>query len=373
MDFVRTRTISVRINTISDRMETHFVRTKRVFVRMNRVSIRTKRVFVRMEIVPHRMEIVFQRMILALEGTGGVSNGFLQGTCPVKSFALSWGGIPGAPKAAADPWHPEGERKILHNRCTRHKWPSNDADVGGVTRPENGSRRSRPVPIPEAHPMSTIPLTPRSEFISWCLSHQDLFADNQAAIGLSAGQVASFNGAIVQYDSAWKAADAARQASKDATTDLTLKFNDLKDIAAEIVRTVKTHAENTGNLGIYGLAGLPLPSERSVIPPPTQPTDFVVLLSSSGGITLQWKSEGVNGAFFLVDRRVGNSATWTSIGGSGNREFTDNSLPIGTTNVQYRVHGVRGNVPGPMSLNLAIQFGVVGGPTVTGGSLQMAA
>lgn len=221
--------------------------------------------------------------------------------------------------------------------------------------------------------MSNVPYSPRSEFVNWCYSHEDLFADNQAAIGLSAGQVAAFNAALVQYDSASTATEVARQAAKDATTDLTLKFNDLKDAVAEIVRTVKTYAENTNNPAVFGLAGLPLPGERTVIPPPTQPTDFVVLLSSNGGITLQWKSETASGAFFMVKRRFGDSGTWTNIGGSGNREFTDNSLPIGTTNVQYRVWGVRGNVNGPESLTLAIQFGVVGGPTITGGSLQMAA
>lgn len=221
--------------------------------------------------------------------------------------------------------------------------------------------------------MSSYPLSPRSEFVDWCYSHEDLFADNQAAIGLSAGQVASFNAALTQYDSASTATEVARQAAKDATTDLTLKFNDLKDAVAEIVRTVKTYAENTNNPAVYGLAGLPLPSERTPVPPPTQPTDFVVLLSASGGITLQWKSEGVNGAFFMVKRRFSDASPWTNIGGSGSREFTDDSLPIGTTNVQYKVWGVRGNVNGPESLTIAIQFGVVGGPTITGGTLQMAA
>ena len=37
------------------------------------------------------------------------------------------------------------------------------------------------------------------------------------------------------------------------------------------------------------------------------------------------------------------------------------------TAIQNIVWGVRGNVNGPESLTLAIQFGVVGGPTITGG------
>ena len=79
------------------------------------------------------------------------------------------------------------------------------------------------------------------------------------------------------------------------------------------------------------------------------------------------------GGFFLVERRIGASNVWSSIGGSGTRDFVDNSLPLGTSSVTYRVHGVRGNVHGPMSTNLTVQFGVGSGPTITGGTLTMAA
>lgn len=96
-------------------------------------------------------------------------------------------------------------------------------------------------------------------------------------------------------------------------------------------------------------------------------------LDGTGAITPRRKGEGVAGAFFLVERRIGPSSAWSSIGGSGSREFVDNTLPLGTSSVTYRVHGVRGNLHGEMSTNLTVQFGVGTGPTITGGTLTMAA
>lgn len=56
---------------------------------------------------------------------------------------------------------------------------------------------------------------------------------------------------------------------------------------------------------------------------------------------------------------MGESA-FSIIGGSGNKTFTDESLPLGTDSVQYIVTAIRGSVNGIPSNSFTVQFGVGG-------------
>ena len=64
--------------------------------------------------------------------------------------------------------------------------------------------------------------------------------------------------------------------------------------------------------------------------------------------------------FYQVQRKLLGEALPTIIGGSGNKSFTDETLPFGTDSVQYIVTAIRGNVSGNASSSLNVQFGVGG-------------
>jgi hypothetical protein len=223
--------------------------------------------------------------------------------------------------------------------------------------------------------MSTYEQYPRAEFLAWATSHQEIFVDNMVALGVSAGQNAAFAGAISQATDALAALTAARNAAKAATLTSNQKFADLNTAAADIVRTIRYTAENTNNPGLYALAEIPAPADPSVVPPPTQPGDVTVQLASEGTLTLRWKSTGSGGGFYMVKRRIGGnpSTPFTNLGGSGNKEFVDATLPLGTTSVTYIITPQRGSTIGTPSEQVTVQFGVGSGPTITGATLTMAA
>ena len=221
--------------------------------------------------------------------------------------------------------------------------------------------------------MSVLP-PQRLDQVQFCEDHHDVWAASFAQIGITSAMVTALDTLTTQARKDYAAAQQARQASKAATAAFYNSCGLMRDKAAELIRVIKTYADTTNNPNVFTIAQIPEPAAPGTNPPPGQPENVVVTLGLSGVLNFKWKSENATGGFFQIKRKIGAASNpWTIIGGSGNREFTDNSIPIGTTNVQYRVWGVRGNVNGPESLTLAIQFGVVGGPTITGGSLQMAA
>lgn len=223
--------------------------------------------------------------------------------------------------------------------------------------------------------MTTFPLFPRGDFLAWVTAHQEIFVDNATALGLSAGQNAALAGAFTQAADAQAAAVAARNASRAATSQANDMFGDLREAVSDIIRTIRYTAENTGNPGLYNLAQIPPPADPSTVPPPTQPSDVIVQLASEGTLTLRWKSTGSNGGFYLVKRRIGGnpSTPFTNLGGSGNKEFVDATLPLGTSTVTYIITPQRGSTVGTPSDQVTIQFGVGTGPTITGATLTMAA
>lgn len=223
--------------------------------------------------------------------------------------------------------------------------------------------------------MTTFQVFPRGDFLAWVNLHQSIFVDNATALGISAGQNAALAAALTQATDAYSAAVAARSASVSATSEANDMFGDLREAVADIVRTIRYTAENTDNPGLYNIAQIPPPADPSATPPPTQPSDVTVQLSSEGTLTLRWKSTGSTGGFYLVKRRIGGnpSTPFSNLGGSGNKEFVDSTLPLGTTAVTYIITPQRGGTIGKPSDQVTVQFGVGVGPTVTGATLTMAA
>lgn len=220
----------------------------------------------------------------------------------------------------------------------------------------------------------------RVDQIEFCEAHIDVWSAAPATIGLTAAQVAALSGLTEDARKDYLAAQTARDASKSATEKFYDSTRDMREKAAELIRVIKTFADTTNNPNVYQLAQIPQPAAPSVNPPPGKPTGITITLNASGAIALSWKSENASGGFFQVYRRIGTSTTgaFTNIGGTGNREFTDGTLPLGSTSVTYRIQGFRGQDPGESSDNVLVQFGVAGGAggagvTVEGATLQMAA
>jgi hypothetical protein len=217
--------------------------------------------------------------------------------------------------------------------------------------------------------MGTYPVSPRADFLAWCQAHTLVFQSNAAAIGISAAQATTFKNLTTDTAAAANAQFIAKEAAKAATQTVNARFDDLAESAAEMVRSIRTFAENTGNPGVYAIAQIPPPAIPQPIPAPTQPTNLSATLeATSGDITLRWKATqpaGAAGTSYLIRRRLAGQTEFAFVGVVGGKKFVDDTLIAGPDSVAYTVQAQRSDAAGPVSEILTINFGRAPGGSLT--------
>lgn len=228
--------------------------------------------------------------------------------------------------------------------------------------------------------MSTYPTSPRADFLQWCQTHQQVFIDNAAAIGLTPEQATGF---AVNTNAA-VAADLAQEEAQTTAKVATQTVNDavgvLRGDAGDVVRSIRAFAELQANPNaVYALAQIPAPAAATPAPPPARPTNLTVLLeAASGDLTLRWKAAnpvGTSGTAYIIRRRLPGESEFQFLGVTGSKKFVDSSLVAGPDSVQYTVQGQRGDSTGPLSEVFTVTFGQLPGGGVTayvGGSAPSA-
>ncbi|HEX2836561.1 MAG TPA: fibronectin type III domain-containing protein [Phycisphaerales bacterium] len=213
--------------------------------------------------------------------------------------------------------------------------------------------------------MGTIPTSPRADFLQWCQAHVNTFITQAANIGLTEDQANAFSAAVTAANTSNNAANLAKLNAESANANNSEKFADLRRSASEMVRSIRTFAENEDNPNVYVLANVPPPVDPSTAPPPAKPTELAVELnSSSGAVMLSWKASnpvGTQGTSYIVRRRTSPTAEFQFVGVTGLKKFTDNTFFAGPDSVQYTVQGQRADSAGPVSDIFTINFGRVGG------------
>ncbi|MCB9852659.1 MAG: hypothetical protein H6819_06160 [Phycisphaerales bacterium] len=210
--------------------------------------------------------------------------------------------------------------------------------------------------------MATYPTSPRADFLQWCQSHQQVFVDNAATIGLTTEQAAAF----ATETSAAVAADLAQASSKESAKVATQTVNDavstLQSSAGDVVRSIRAYAELQADPNsVYNTAQIPPPASPTPAPPPAQPTDLTVTLeAASGDLMLSWKAanpSGTSGTSYIIRRRLPTESEFSFIGVSGKKKFVDTTLVAGPDSVQYTVQGQRSDSAGPVSQIFVVTFG----------------
>jgi hypothetical protein len=213
--------------------------------------------------------------------------------------------------------------------------------------------------------MGSYPTSPRAAFLTWCQAHVEVFLENAVDIGLTTDQAQAFQLATSSAAATDAAQASAREALRAATVDNTQTFAALRRSAAEMVRSIRTFAENTNDPKVYVLAQVPPPQSPSVAPPPAQPTDLSVAIEpGTGALELRWKASnpvGTQGTAYIVRRRTSPTAEFVFVGVTGEKRFVDNSFFAGPDSVQYTIQGQRADQSGPTSNILTINFGRTGG------------
>jgi hypothetical protein len=211
--------------------------------------------------------------------------------------------------------------------------------------------------------MSTYPRE-RIEFLQWCEAHWPIWAKDPSQIGLTVDQVNAVKNATIAMRGRVTDQTAARAAAKSATEAVVESESATRDVAADAVRFIRAFAISTNDPNVYNLAQIPAPGSAAPLPPPGTPTDFKVELNAEGSITIRWKAahpEGSYNVVYFVQRKLLTETQFRIIGGSGERAYTDDTLPFGVDGATYIVTSQRGSVQSAPSRQLTITFGSGGG------------
>lgn len=215
----------------------------------------------------------------------------------------------------------------------------------------------------EVSPMATYPRD-RAEFLRWAEAHVNVWTENAERIGITSAQSVEFKNVVGALRARTTAQQAAKDAAKAATEAARDADSETRELTSDLVRAIRSFAVNSDNPEVYQLAQIPAPNPAAPVPPPGQPTDFKVELNSDGSITIKWKAkhpEGSDRVVYFVQRKLINEAAFRLIGGSGEKAYQDDTLPVGIDGATYIVTAQRGNVQGQPSRQLTVTFGS-GGP-----------
>lgn len=211
--------------------------------------------------------------------------------------------------------------------------------------------------------MSTYPRE-RIQFLQWCEARWPVWAKDPEAIGLTAQQITAVKNATQAMRARVTEQTAARAAAKSATEAVVDAEGTTRDEVADAVRFIRAYATSTNDPNVYNLAQIPAPGSAAPVPPPGTPTDFRVELNAEGSITIRWKAahpEGSYNVVYFVQRKLLTETQFRIIGGSGERAYTDETLPFGVDGATYIVTSQRGSVQSAPSRQLTITFGSGGG------------
>jgi hypothetical protein len=131
----------------------------------------------------------------------------------------------------------------------------------------------------------------------------------------------------------------ARAAARAATEAQNQLVAAMAELGGDYIKIIRTKAETDNNPTIYQLAKIPAPKPPAPLGPPEVPTDLVATLGNEGQIFLRWKASRRGGTSFSIERSTGNS--FSLIGTSEFKTFTDEALPGGVAQVSYRVRASR--------------------------------
>lgn len=210
------------------------------------------------------------------------------------------------------------------------------------------------------------------DLINWCNTHNTLWTTNAEQIGLTDEQAAAFKTLCETMAANYATAQAARQASKDATMNLQNAVSGVRALGGAYIAIIKGFAESTNDMDVYALAGVSPSNPPGTVPAPVPPTQFGATVNPDGSLTIKWRvsqPEGVTGVQYMVSRRVnGGNGPFTFVGAEGsNKSFTDLTLPVGVDKVEYIVQPKRNGVFGEQSNVFSVQFG-----SVSGGGMSIA-
>lgn len=188
---------------------------------------------------------------------------------------------------------------------------------------------------------------------------------NAVAIGTTVAEVTALEAKVTEATDALAAQVAAKAAAETATQTPDRAVEAMAQAGAQIISEIRTKAGLAGD-SVYDLAQIPVPATPAPKPAPAKCTDFAVEIDEDGSIKLTWKCAnppGTSGTLYQVWRKSPDTE-FVYLGGCGSKEFTDATIPPGTSSVTYQIQAVRSTAVGPWA-QYNVNFSVGAAAVVT--------
>lgn len=218
--------------------------------------------------------------------------------------------------------------------------------------------------------MPNIPDTSNALLLAWFEQHVAQWEESPGAFGVPEAKIDELRAALDRARADFNAANAARLASQQATVAQNESLRAMRTLGSGIVNSMKAFIEQSEDSSLWGASGLEPVAPRGSLPPPNAPTRLSTRLGSEGHVTVVWKGrqpKGVDGVVYFIKRSL-NGGPYTLLASTGDKSFTDGTVPAGTHNVAYIVTAKRGGQESPQSPAVVAYFG-----TRPSGTLTMAA
>ncbi|HEV7298270.1 MAG TPA: hypothetical protein VGN72_02825 [Tepidisphaeraceae bacterium] len=194
-------------------------------------------------------------------------------------------------------------------------------------------------------------------------AHNGPFADHASAIGISAAEAADLAAKVTAALAAIDAQKVAQEAAEAATLDVRNAVTSMSIAGAAVIKKIRAKAEAGGGNAVYSLAKLPVPGTPAPVGKPGLVEGLKVELNPDGTLDLKWRAKnppGCKGVIYQLYRKVESTGEFTYLGGSGQRSFTDATVPAGVPSVTYKIQGTRSTAVGKVA-EFTVNFGVGSG------------
>lgn len=192
-------------------------------------------------------------------------------------------------------------------------------------------------------------------------THLTPWTNNAVAIGLTLPEVAALSIATTDARAAYNTMIAARAAAKAATQSFYTSVSNMHSapgLGSDMIDTIKNFAQTTDDPNVYTLAQIPPPADPVPAGPPETPTNVSGIINSDGAVELKWKGTLASSTFYEILRKLDGELTWTVIDSVGAKGYLDNTVPVGTASVQYRVRAKRAGFTSAANDPITIRLGV---------------
>lgn len=222
--------------------------------------------------------------------------------------------------------------------------------------------------------MSVVPSS-INEKITYFENHLPVWGPNAAAIGLTVEQIAEINTLVTAAREAYNAAYSAREAAKSATQTQGDAVSAMDAYGGDLIKTIRAFAETENDPAVFATAQIPLPAPKTPLGPAPMPENLSAMLNNAGEIYLSWSATSRGRMGFVIERRTQEPGqafgAWSLIGTATNKNFTDETLPVGLESAQYRVTAERPGGRSQPTEPIAVLFGT--GGQSSGDGLRIAA